>query len=973
VNALRKILATMTVALLALSGVVYAGNTGKIVGKVTDKSTGEALFGVNILVVGTQRGATTDLDGKFSIIGVPIGAYTLRASQVGYGQVEAANVKVGADETTSQNFQLTSSEVEVKGVTITADAQLVNSQVTSGTQTVSQEAIAAIPNVKSVDDVIKLQAGVVKQGKNLYVRGGRPNEVQYLIDGISSNGILGSSSSSGDANAGLAAVYSGSGSVGGGTLGVSSNAIQSVSVQTSGFDADYGDAQSGIVNIVTKSGSEKYSGSAQYRTDRLASTNFNESYGAFSFGGPDPITKYLLPQMGVQIPGNLTFFFSADMDRGDSYVQFDHNEFYNPIERRIRVNGFLGGIMDGLGFRYRDNQENSFKFNSKLRYELAGSDQVTFGYRADLSSRHPYSVAYRYRADSSGVGAKLSIQNNLGWTHFFSGGKSFIKLFLAKLEVRDGSDVAGLSPTDYSSAYQNVDINGDGIIDLSTAQGWSNARSSVYTLRFDFNGQVHELHMLKTGFEFNAEEVNRTNIGNPTAPLQVNGVLLYPPFPPSVPGKDRGDYPGYGLSRSNINNYPNRGALYVQDNIEFSGLNLHVGIRYDYFDIGKQVFYDDWITAWKTVTNPKNDPVAPIQAEWAEREKGDTVTGAPGEFKRLHNGSSFLYYFTHGNFSPRLSIGYPVTDRIVFYFNYGQFLQLPQREAYFNDPFAAALTGNGDIGNPDLKPQRTVMYEAGFEDQFSDDMSFKLAAFYKDIFDYTASVPITSTTSMVRNLDYASARGFEVILNQALSGNFSMTANYSYLLAKGRSSDANASILQTTYQLPREVRLDWDKNHTLNVFSRYQVGAEEEGKFFGLPFVNNYGISLSWLLSSGSPYTPYTVGIQGDIANQYKQNSGTKPYTSTVNLSIYKGFSLTKEINILATLDINNLLDRRNVNSVRANTGEAGMFGDIDPATGQIIPWSKAEAVNIGGSAILDPYRFDSPRQILLGLRVNWN
>ncbi len=971
-NSLRTWIAASLMALLALSGTLYAGNTGKIVGKVTDKNTGEVLFGVNILVVGTTRGATTDLDGKYSIIGVPIGAYTLRASLVAYGQVEASNVKVGADETTQQNFQLLSSEVEVKGVTITADAQLVNSQVTSGTQTVSQEAIAAIPNVKSVDDVIKLQAGVVKQGKNLYVRGGRPNEVQYLIDGISSNGILGTSSTSGDANAGLASVYSGSGSVGGSTLGVSSNAIQSVSVQTSGFDADYGDAQSGIVNIVTKSGSDKYGGSVQFRSDQLASNNFNESYGAFSFGGPDPVTKYLLPQMGVTVPGNLTFFFSGDMDRGDSYVQFDHNEFYNPIERKVQLSGFLGGLLDGLGFRYRDNQDNSFKFNSKVKYELAGTDQVTFGYRADISSTHPYSVRYRDRADSSSLGAKLSIQNNLGWTHFFSGGKSFIKVFLAKLSVHDGNNVAGINPPDYSSAYQSTDINGDGTIDLSTSQTWTNARSAVWTLRFDYNGQVHELHMLKTGFEFNAEEVNRTTITNPTAPTQINGVLVAPPFPLGLRGQDRGEYPGYGLTRSNINNYPNRGAFYVQDNIEFSGLNLHVGLRYDYFDIGKQVFYDDWISAWKAVTNPKNLSDPALKADWAERDAGDS-TGALGAFKRLKNGSSFLYYLTHGNFSPRLSIGYPVTDRIVFYFNYGQFLQLPQREAYFNDPYAAALTGNGDIGNPDLKPQRTVMYEAGFEDQFTDDMSFKLAAFYKDIFDYTASVPVTATVNMVRNLDYASARGFEVIFNQALSNNFSLTANYSYLLAKGRSSDVNASILQTSYQLPREVRLDWDKNHTLNVFSRYAVGPNDKGTFFGLPFMNNYGMSVSWLLSSGSPYTPFTVGVQGDILNQYRQNSETKPYTSTINLSFYKGFSITEGINLLATFDINNLLDRKNVNSVRPNTGQAGKYGDIDPLTGQIIPWTKAEAVSYEGSSILDPFRLDTPRQILIGLKMNWN
>ena len=287
---MRRPFIALLLVLLIACGTMYAGNTGKIVGKVTDKATGELLFGVNILVVGTTRGATTDLDGKYSIIGVPIGAYTLRASQVGYGSTEASNVRVGADETTSLNFQISAGEVEVKGVTITADAQMVNPQVTSGTQTVNQEAIASIPNVKSVEDVLKLQAGVVKQGNNLFLRGGRANEVQYLVDGIPTNSIVGNSGdlvSTGSANTALASLYAGvqSGVVGGGASGlaVSANSIQSVSVQTSGFDADYGNAQSGIVNIVTKSGTDKYTGSVQFRTDRAGATNQNESYSSFSF------------------------------------------------------------------------------------------------------------------------------------------------------------------------------------------------------------------------------------------------------------------------------------------------------------------------------------------------------------------------------------------------------------------------------------------------------------------------------------------------------------------------------------------------------------------------------------------------------------------------------------------------------------------------------------------------------------------
>lgn len=956
---LRTLISFFLLVLLA-TGAAFAGNTGKIVGKVTDKQTKEPLFGVNILVVGTNRGAITDIDGKYQIIGLPIGSYNIRASQVGYAPVEVQGVSVGADETKTINFTLESNDVQMKEIIITAD-KLVNADVTSGIKTVDKEAIESIPNVKSVEDVLKLQAGVVKQGNNLFLRGGRANEVQYLVDGIPTNNIVGNSGdllATNSANAQLNALYAGvqSGVIGGGASGlaVSANAIQSVSVQTSGFDADYGNAQSGIINITTKSGGDKYSGSAGYRTDRISKNNQNETYTSFSFGGPEPLTKYLMPQLGADIPA-LTFFVSADMNRSDGPYNYVKNEFYNPIERRIELNGFLGGVMNGLGFRYRDNQKNSFTFNSKLRMDLGtNGSSIQYGYRASLTSKHDYIRTWKYRADSSSLGASLSIQNNIGLTHFFAGGKSFIKFYLAKLESRDGNDVAGISPPDYSSAYENIDVNNDNFNDVSTGQRWFNSLTRVWSSRFDFNSQVHELHLLKTGVEFNYEEINSTEIHYPTVQLaDSTGTLVSPPFP-SYMNRGRGEWPGYGKYRWHINSFPNRGGFYLQDNIEFSGLNLHVGIRYDYLDIGKSVFSEDWINAWETATK--------LTAEWGERD-------ADGNFVRMKSGSTFLYYLTHGNFSPRLSIGYPVTDRIVFYFNYGHFLQYPDRDNYYRDPFILGATGN-IIGNPDLKPQRTVQYEAGFEDQFTDDMAFALRAFYKDIFDYPALQDRGTNLKVYRNLDYASSRGFEITFNQALSGNFSMNMSYSYQIAKGRSSNPLASIYQPEFQLPRETRLDWDQNHTANVFATYRISPKEDGHFFGLPVpFNNYGISVTWSFGSGFPYSPYNGG-RTTVRNLYLVNSESKPSTSTVNLSLYKGLKVSDNLNLIATLDVTNLFNRKNVVNILSYTGTAPKYGDLDPddpAANVVTPWYQADY------ELLDPSNFDAPRQIIFGLKMNWD
>lgn len=153
---------------------------GKIVGKITDAATGDPIIGVNVLVVGTTHGATTDIDGKFIIIGVSAGTYTLRASQVGYAALEMKDVKVENEKVTPLDFKLSSSAVQISGVTITADQTLVNSLATSSTQKVGEKPIEPIPNVKSVEDVLNLAAGETNQRKNFVQRGGRTNEVQNL-------------------------------------------------------------------------------------------------------------------------------------------------------------------------------------------------------------------------------------------------------------------------------------------------------------------------------------------------------------------------------------------------------------------------------------------------------------------------------------------------------------------------------------------------------------------------------------------------------------------------------------------------------------------------------------------------------------------------------------------------------------------------------------------------------------------------
>lgn len=921
---------------------VWSGTQGNIRGKITDIETNEPLPLVNVLIVGSGRGAVTNDKGEYFVTGVQAGVYTIRASLLGYKPVEEKKVAIDADQTTVLNFKLASELIEKEGVTVEGARPLVDVKKTAGEQTYNKEKIEQLPNVKGVEDVLGLQAGVVKFGSQLFLRGGRANETQILVDGVVVNDVGGGTSATGGqtANEQLAQLYSGNASGGsGGALSVAANAIQAVSVSSSGLDAEFGNAQSGVVNITTKSGSETYSATLQYRTDGITDNGFNERYYSANVGGPEPITAYLLPALGATIPGKLTFFMSATFNQLDGPYDFSRGTFYNPLKRKVRFGGFFGDVLNGLGFNYDDKQSNDFSFNTKLSYGIGDNDQFSYSYRANAGSSHPLSFgnySSRARYDSSSSSTSLKTQNVFQWTHIL-GTNSLIKAYVSELSTDNTSSVGNLTPN-IGPGYVDpsyYDPNGDGLRDLGSSQGWSHNTTTIWNTKFDFNSKIHEYHFLKTGAEYYYEILNSTTINYPLDPAR-----------PSADSLRRGEYPGYGRTRFVTNNLPSRGAIYVQDNIELAALTIKVGLRYDFFYLGKQVQDPEYLSLYKFVT--KEEPT------WTKNK-------------------SFWSQFVRGFVSPRLAIGYPISERTVFYFNYGHFLQYPDRNLYFSAP--VYTTDRITVGNPSLKPQKTIQYEAGFDQLLTDDVSLGIRGFYKDIVDYVTSLDLSTPTPVTKwvNLDYASARGFEVILTKGGGGHYSGSIGYTFQLAKGRSSDPQATIASPG--LPREVRLDFDQQHTINMFVGYRVAQNEDYNVFGLN-LDNWGASLTWNYGSGFPYTPFNQarGIQ----DFYLKNSGNGPYTSEVNISLYKGFAFLNKFNVVFTLDVTNLFNRRNVNlqpgdgsAVVQNgfnnaTGEVAHYGNYNPSALVLYSWR-------GYGSLVPPFVFRSPRQISFGMKLNWN
>lgn len=231
---------TFVTIFLILSCQLWAGTTGKIAGNVTDAQSGDPLPGANIFIDGTTMGSATDLNGNYTIVHVPPGTYTLRVSMIGYQQMRFENVQVSIDLTTKIDIQLGTEVVELGNeVTIVAERPLVTKDLTATTAVVGAEEMASLP-VTEVNDAIELQAGLVKDaGGGFHIRGGRTGEVSYWIDGIP-----------------ITDVYNG-----GAVVDVSKDMVQELQVVSGAFNAEYGQAMSGIVNIATKSGSNDFGGS----------------------------------------------------------------------------------------------------------------------------------------------------------------------------------------------------------------------------------------------------------------------------------------------------------------------------------------------------------------------------------------------------------------------------------------------------------------------------------------------------------------------------------------------------------------------------------------------------------------------------------------------------------------------------------------------------------------------------------------
>ena len=267
----------LVLMLLATPALVFAQNTGKISGVVTDADTGDSIPGAQVVVVGTTLGAITDVDGNYFIIGVPVGEYDVQARFVGYQEQTVTGVQISSGYTQEINFALREG-VELGEIVVEYERPLIQKDAVGVPKIVDAEEIVNLP-VRGAAAVASIQAGVVSEegSGTLNVRGGRGSEVTYYIDGVK---VVG-------------------------TAALPQSAVQEQEMIIGNISARYGDAMSGIISITTKSGSPNFFGTVEGITSESLD-DFGYNLGSIAIGGP---------VMG----DNVNFFLAAEyLDQADS-------------------------------------------------------------------------------------------------------------------------------------------------------------------------------------------------------------------------------------------------------------------------------------------------------------------------------------------------------------------------------------------------------------------------------------------------------------------------------------------------------------------------------------------------------------------------------------------------------------------------------------------------------------------------------
>jgi outer membrane receptor protein involved in Fe transport len=455
---MKKKLSLMAFAVLV--SILFSQTTGKIKGTVKDEN-GQPLPGANIIIEGTNLGAETDAGGYYFIIGVRAGTYNIRAEFVGYRPREAQDVRIRAGLTTNQDFRLNSDVIELEtiGVEVVTERK-VDKDVTTSVRNIDMGNVDKLA-VTHVDDILRSTPGVKKDSDGeLHFRGGRAGEVNYIIDGITVGDPTGSKTN---------------------PVEINFANVESFNILKGVPDAEFGDALSGSVNIILKTGStEKTSGHVKYVTDSFFGENkLDYQRGEFSLSGPVPLP------FGTEKP---TYYIGTDLS------------LQNGLARSFRKNGDADGEyagyndydLTGLGFEMPQKRENSFNMMFKLAYDFTPTMKLSGSYMRSVIHNTEYDYFYCYTPQTATETVSNTNLFSLNWRHTIDR-QSFYDIIVSRYNRKFESLPGGKKPDDFimadtidifninhSDPASNHDVLPNGVRDGGSAEGYFDVNQNGY-------------------------------------------------------------------------------------------------------------------------------------------------------------------------------------------------------------------------------------------------------------------------------------------------------------------------------------------------------------------------------------------------------------------------------------------------------------------------------------------------------------
>ncbi|MGH1365556.1 MAG: TonB-dependent receptor [Calditrichia bacterium] len=992
--------------------VLFGQSTGKIIGVIKDKASGDPLPGVNIGLEGTTMGAASDADGYFVILNVPVGVYNVSASFIGYKEVTQTGLRVSASITTDVNFTMEEAAVEGEEVIIVGSRPLVEKNVTSGVSLVTSEELENIP-VRGFNDIVATQKSVVVQDNLVYIRGGRADEVGYYIDGASSVNPLTNTQS----------IY------------VIREAVEEFQVLAGGFTAEFGGANAGIIRTELKTGGSNYSFSADFQTDKFADEG--ETFlGTNSFRHHNLI----LSASGPLLSNKVRFFAAFENAyQGDRAVRFGEGfTFTNLTDQNPSAVGTPETIDE---YTYPDGftpqrEEEQLAFQSTLLFDLSPLQVRLSGSWSDRS-RQFNSVFFQNQGGSSPDTPVLNQLNDRTYDDTFqnlllSGKLTYVlsptslleanfNYFDSKLDREDsyfGNDWRKWNDSTavaqhtggevtYASRYRaqpNYLFNG-----IYFAR--NGAPTSAYRVQdqqyiggaINFLTQAGRHHELKIGGDVRMYKLRRFAVAtraisqldvdqtagtienlDPNAWVNASAVNNYG-YDIFGNESDSDEFTASGFQTSQAPNEPVFGAFFIQDKIEYNDLIINAGLRLDYFDSKSRTLVDE--------LDPAFDPVQRIfdeDAAWQDKDAAVQV-------------------------SPRLGFSFPVSERTVFYANYGKFLQMPELETMyagvhiFNDAILVGGTSNQNPVGYGLDPIKTTSYEIGFRQQLGNVAALDIGGFYRNVKGQIQVDKIFPTNSalgpfnVLTNGDFATTKGVELGITLRRVNRLQGQFNYTLSSAQGTNSTRNSDVavleLNSTNRPSTISPLDFNQVHRGSIIMDYRWGRDEGG-----PLLSNLGVNGLFTFNSGHAYT-YTESKVGqasaydsgvDYMNDTRSRRALEPIgASTTPFNFNFDLQLDKAINVISSVEtklymrVNNLFNTKNVINVFNNTGSATDDGFIQPID-QAASESRQAYVNAFGEEYINTYNavnidngqaywdvlglqlFDSPRQIFFGIKLSY-